>query len=104
MTIGFEVGFAARPDMMQHENRADAREDRAQQIMRSAEVERVQSGTDNGVAKLLHREAVGRLRGHSDIYRKTAEETVSPRKSVRPTISGLTARQGFVFSSVSRCR
>ena len=54
MAIGLEFGVAARPDVMQHENGADAREDRPQQMMRSAEVKRSQAGADHGVAQLLH--------------------------------------------------
>ncbi len=56
MMVGLELGVAARADMVQHENGADAREDRSQQIMRSGEVQRFQSGADDVVAKLLHQE------------------------------------------------
>ena len=38
VTIGLEFGVAVRADMVQHENGADAREDRPQQIMRPGEV------------------------------------------------------------------
>src|ERR1700726_4246806 len=61
VTIGLELGVSARADMVQHENRADAREDRPQQIMRPAEVKRSQSGPDDVVAKLLHSKMAGRL-------------------------------------------
>jgi hypothetical protein len=42
MTIGLELGVAARADMVQRENGADAREDRPQQMMRPGEVQRSQ--------------------------------------------------------------
>ena len=61
MMIGLELGVAARPDMVQHEDGADARENRPQQMMRAGEIERFQSGADNVVAKLLHRGWSGRL-------------------------------------------
>ena len=57
MTVGLELGVAARADVVQHENGADACEDRPQQVMRTGEVQRFQSGADDGVAKLLHRDA-----------------------------------------------
>ena len=47
--------------MMQHEDGADAREDRPQQVMRAGEVQRPESGADDVVAKLLHRAMAGRL-------------------------------------------
>jgi len=50
MTIGLEFVRARRADVMQHENRADAGEDRAKQMMRAGEVERSQSGADDAVA------------------------------------------------------
>jgi hypothetical protein len=40
--------------MMQHENGADSRENRSQQMMRSGEVKRLQSGADDVLAKMLH--------------------------------------------------
>ena len=54
MTVGLELGVARRAHMVQHENGADACEDRPQQMMRAGEVERFQSGADNGVAELFH--------------------------------------------------
>ena len=54
MPVRLERAVALRPHMVQHEDRADAGEDRAQQDMRPGEVKRFQSGADNGVAKLLH--------------------------------------------------
>ena len=54
MVVGLELGVAARPDMVQHENGADACEDRSQQMMRAGEIKRAQSGADDVVAKLLH--------------------------------------------------
>src|SRR4030081_3762271 len=61
MIIGLELGVTARADMVQHENGADAREDRPQQIMRPGEVKRSQSGANDVVAKLLHEGVAGRL-------------------------------------------
>jgi hypothetical protein len=57
MMIGLKRVVAARTDVVQHENDADTREDRSQQVMRSGEVQRFQSGADYGVAKQLHRDA-----------------------------------------------
>jgi hypothetical protein len=54
MLVGLEFGVARRPDVMQHEDGADARKDRPQQEMGSAEVERFQAGADDGAAKLFH--------------------------------------------------
>ena len=56
MMVGLELGVAARADVVQHENDADACEDWSQQVMRAGEVERFQSGADNGVAEQFHRE------------------------------------------------
>ena len=56
MTVGLELGIAARADVMQHENGADAGEDRPQQLMRAGEIKRFQSGADHVVAELLHQE------------------------------------------------
>src|ERR1700716_1501586 len=61
MMIGLELGVTARADMVQHENGADAREDRPQQIVRPGEVKRSQSGANDVVAKLLHEGVAGRL-------------------------------------------
>jgi hypothetical protein len=47
--------------MVQHEDCADASEDRSQQMMGPAEVKRSQSGADDVVAKLLHAGVAGRL-------------------------------------------
>ena len=54
MTVGLEFAVAAGSDLVQHENGADACENRSQQIMRTGEVKRFQSGTDNGVAEHFH--------------------------------------------------
>ena len=54
MVIGLELGLATRPHVVQHENGADAREDRPQQMMGTGEVQRPESGADDVVAKLLH--------------------------------------------------
>ena len=58
--IGLEFGIAARPDVVQHENGADAREQRPHQMMRAGEIQRFQASADDVVAKLLHSGA-GRL-------------------------------------------
>src|SRR5207253_10777780 len=55
MMIGLKPVVAAGADMVQHENDADTREDRSQQVMRPGEVQRFQSGADDGVAKQFHR-------------------------------------------------
>ena len=54
MPVGLELGVAMRADVVQHENSANAGENRSQQMMRTGEIERSQSGADNTVAKLLH--------------------------------------------------
>ena len=54
MMVGLEFRVTAGPHMVQHENSADACEDWSQQIMRTGEVKRLQSGTDNGVAEHFH--------------------------------------------------
>ena len=51
MMIGLELGVAARADVVQHENGADACEDRPQQMMRAGEIKRFQPGADDGVAE-----------------------------------------------------
>ena len=56
MPIGLELAVAGRADVVQHENSADPCENWSQQIMRTAEVKRSQSGADNIVAELLHQE------------------------------------------------
>jgi len=50
---------APRADVMQHEDGADAGEDRPQQDMRTREIQRLHAGTDHGVAELFH-EGAGR--------------------------------------------
>jgi hypothetical protein len=67
MMVRLKFTFAAGPDVMQHENDANACEDWSQQIMRSGEVQRFQSGADDGVAKQFHRDAglPGYLRGRN---------------------------------------
>jgi hypothetical protein len=52
--VGLERGVAARADMVQHENGANAREDRPQQIMRAGKIQRFQTDADDVVAELLH--------------------------------------------------
>ena len=55
MPVRLELGVACRANVVQHENGADACEDRPQQMMRAGEIKRFQPGADNVVAKLLHR-------------------------------------------------
>ena len=57
MMIGLKRAVAPRADVVQHENDADTCEDWSQQVMRSGEVQRFQSGADDGVAKQFHRDA-----------------------------------------------
>ena len=55
MTVGLELGVAARANLMQHENGADAAENRPQQMVSAGKIKRFQPGADDVVAKLLHR-------------------------------------------------
>ena len=57
MMIGLKLAVAAGADVVQHENDADTCEDWSQQVMRAGEVQRFQSGADDGVAKQFHRDA-----------------------------------------------
>ena len=57
MMVGLKRAVAPRADVVQHENGADTCEDWSQQVMRSGEVQRFQSGADDGVAKQFHRDA-----------------------------------------------
>ena len=52
--IGLKRAVAARANVVQHENAADAREKRPQQVMRAGEIQRFQPGADDVVAELLH--------------------------------------------------
>ena len=54
MVIWLKLAFTARAHVVQHENGADTCEDWSQQEMRAGEVKRLQSGTNNGVAKQFH--------------------------------------------------
>ena len=54
MMIGLKPAVAAGADVVQHENGADTREDWSQQVMRAGEVQRFQSGANDGVAKQFH--------------------------------------------------
>ena len=45
--VGLKLGVAVGPDMVQHENGADACEDRPQQMMRAGEVKCLQPGADD---------------------------------------------------------
>jgi hypothetical protein len=53
--IGLERIVSARPHVVQHEDRSDAREHWSQQMMSAAEIQRLQPGANDGVAELLHR-------------------------------------------------
>jgi len=68
MTIGLERGVTPRPDMVQHENGADAGEQRPQQVMRPGQIERAEAGADDVVAEFLH----GRAAWHGCDFRKVA--------------------------------
>jgi hypothetical protein len=50
VAVGLESFLARRPDVMQHENAADAGEDRAKQAMCAGEVKRFQAGADDAAA------------------------------------------------------
>ena len=54
MTIGLERAAAPRADVVQREDGSDPGEDRSQQLMGAAEIQRFQAGADDVVAKLLH--------------------------------------------------
>ncbi len=55
MAVGLELRVTLRTDLMKREDRADAGEDRPQQMMRPGEIQRAQSGADDVAAKkLLH--------------------------------------------------
>ena len=80
VTIGLELGVAARADMVQHENGADAREDRSQQMMRAGEVKRFQAGADDVVAKLLHRDAGCRLKSGVEASERPLKKQLAATK------------------------
>jgi hypothetical protein len=55
MAIGLEFDVAAGgTDMVQHEDGADACQDRSQQKVRAGKIKRLQPGADNGISELLH--------------------------------------------------
>ena len=54
VVVRLKLAFAAWAHMVQHENGADACEDWSQQEMRAGEVQRLQSGANNGVAEQFH--------------------------------------------------
>jgi hypothetical protein len=102
MMIGLKRAVVAGADVVQHENDADTCEDWSQQVMRSGEVQRFQSGADDGVAKQFHRDAglPGYLQSETSErpLKKQLAGPISERFGPRD-ISGLTASQGFVFSA-----
>src|SRR3569833_590866 len=75
MAIGLKAGVLARAHVMQGEDGADAGENRPQPDMRSAEIQRIETGTDKCPAKTLHLKMTGRLRCRR--VPEIAEETVS---------------------------
>src|SRR6516165_3784100 len=102
MVVRLERIAAARAHMMQHEDGADAGKDRPQHKMRAGEIQRSQSGTDNGVAELLH---CGRWLADRKFIQVVNEGPLNKLLFMPATatlgasvISGLTAPQGFVFS------
>ena len=97
MMIGLELGVTARADMVQHENGADAREDRPQQMMRAGEVKRSQSGADDVVAKLLHSGVAGRLGCDCETSGKPLKKQLVGRAVRRRTIPCY-----FGFDSLAR--
>src|SRR6195256_5606767 len=105
MMIGLELGVTARADMVQHENGADAREDRPQQIMRPGEVKRSQSGANDVVAKLLHEGVAGRLGSDGETSGKPLNKQLVGRLSVTgpiPCYFGFDSLARVCFLSVSR--
>src|ERR1700676_2403438 len=76
MALGLEFGVPAGADVVQHENGADAGEERLQQMMHAGQVKRSQSGANDGVSQLLNRNSrpVWMLVRNS---RQSAKQTVS---------------------------
>ena len=54
MPVRLERALAGRPHVVQHENGADARQQRAQQMVRPAEIECSQPGANDVVTELFH--------------------------------------------------
>jgi hypothetical protein len=54
--VGLKLAVATGADVMQHENDANTCEDWSQQKVRAGEVQRFQSGANDGVAKQFHRD------------------------------------------------
>ena len=50
MAVGLKRHLACRPHVMQHENAADAGENRAKQVVRTGEIKRFQAGADDVAA------------------------------------------------------
>jgi hypothetical protein len=59
MTVGLELGVAARADVVQHEDGADTCEDWSQQEVRARKVKRLQPGANNGISELFHQGRAG---------------------------------------------
>src|SRR6516164_11685933 len=79
MAVGREFGLAGEPHMVQHEDCADAGEDRSQKNMRAGEIQRTQASADHIVAELLHHLWQAGCAMCCGTYRKTVEETVRAR-------------------------
>ena len=80
MTVRLECVAARRPHVMQHEDRAGAAEDRAQQASGAGEVEGFKSGANDAVTNALHRLIAPRpltSSGTRRILTATLEENVS---------------------------
>ncbi len=57
--VGLEHIVAGRANVVQHEDGADASQQRPQHVMRTAEIQRVEAGANDVVAKLLHGDVSG---------------------------------------------
>ena len=88
---------AAGADVVQHENDADACEDWSQQVMRPGEVQRFQSGADDGVAKRFHRDA-----GLPGYLRSETSERPLKKQLVRGANHRRTIPCYFQFDSLAR--
>jgi hypothetical protein len=66
MMVGLERHVAARPHVMQHEDGADAGEQRTQQMMRPGQGQRAEARADDGIAKLLHQKSGRSMAMHGE--------------------------------------
>ncbi len=112
--VGLEHIVAGGTDVMQHEDGADARQDRPQHMMRAGEVQRVEADAEDrryceaASWRWLGRSRRIRLRDVAETVEQTVirvAETATIRKSglthkcEAAFISSLTPRQGFVLSA-----